>query len=53
MTGEATLSIVHSYAPGIVPQGEALKEGYSQNLWLYGKDHEITEVSGYLNILVL
>lgn len=34
-----------SYAPGVVPQAEAAKEGYSQNLWLLGDEHMLTEVS--------
>jgi branched-subunit amino acid aminotransferase/4-amino-4-deoxychorismate lyase len=34
-----------SYAPGIVPQKEAMAEGYSQNLWLLGDEHALTEVS--------
>ena len=35
----------NSYAPGIVPQGEAAKEGYGQILWLSGEDHMLTEAS--------
>ncbi|WWD18768.1 branched-chain amino acid aminotransferase [Kwoniella shandongensis] len=38
-----------NYAPGVVPQAEAAKEGYSQNLWLYGEDHALTEV-GTMNL---
>ncbi|KXS11918.1 branched-chain amino acid aminotransferase II [Gonapodya prolifera JEL478] len=41
-TGDAKLGV--NYAPGIKPQVEAAKEGYQQNLWLYGKDHQVTEV---------
>jgi hypothetical protein len=33
-----------NYAPGVVPQVEAAKEGYSQNLWLIGENHLLTEV---------
>lgn len=40
-----------SYAPGIVPQVAAAKEGYSQILWLLGDDHELTEV-GTMNLFV-
>ena len=38
-----------NYAPGIEPQLDALKDGYDQLLWLYGPDHEITEV-GTMNL---
>lgn len=40
-----------NYAPGIVPQKEAMKEGYSQNLWLLGEEHALTEV-GTMNLFV-
>jgi branched-subunit amino acid aminotransferase/4-amino-4-deoxychorismate lyase len=33
-----------NYAPGVVPQKEAAKLGYSQNLWLQGPEHYLTEV---------
>lgn len=37
--------------PGVVPQSEAAKEGYSQNLWLLGPEHALTEV-GTMNLFV-
>ncbi|OCF35006.1 branched-chain amino acid aminotransferase [Kwoniella heveanensis BCC8398] len=40
-----------NYAPGVVPQAEAAKEGYSQNLWLLGEEHALTEV-GTMNLFV-
>ncbi|CAI5730282.1 unnamed protein product [Peronospora destructor] len=40
-----------NYAPGILPQYSASKEGYSQNLWIFGPDHEITEV-GTMNLFI-
>ncbi|KAK1925683.1 putative branched-chain-amino-acid aminotransferase 2 [Papiliotrema laurentii] len=40
-----------NYAPGVVPQAEAAKEGYSQNLWLLGDEHMLTEV-GTMNLFV-
>ncbi len=40
-TGDAKLGV--NYAPGIRPQVEAAKEGYSQNLWLFGPEDQITE----------
>ncbi|WVQ80749.1 branched-chain amino acid aminotransferase [Cryptococcus sp. DSM 104549] len=40
-----------NYAPAVVPQGEAAKEGYSQNLWLLGEEHMLTEV-GTMNLFV-
>lgn len=40
-----------NYAPGVVPQKEAAKLGYSQNLWLLGPEHYLTEV-GTMNLFV-
>jgi len=47
-TGDAKIGA--NYAPGIRPQIEAAQDGYQQNLWLFGKDYEITEV-GKLNYI--
>ncbi|KAI9775984.1 MAG: hypothetical protein M1839_000683 [Geoglossum umbratile] len=33
-----------NYAPGIVPQLEAAKRGFQQNLWLFGEEGYVTEV---------
>ncbi|KIM33901.1 hypothetical protein M408DRAFT_325470 [Serendipita vermifera MAFF 305830] len=41
-----------NYAPGVVPQKEAAKLGYSQNLWLQGPEHYLTEV-GTMNLFVV
>lgn len=41
-----------NYSPGVVPQVEAAKQGYAQNLWLHGPDHELTEV-GTMNLFVV
>jgi branched-chain amino acid aminotransferase len=35
-----------------VPQVEAAKQGYAQNLWLHGPEHELTEV-GTMNLFVV
>lgn len=40
-----------NYAPGILPQLEAAKRGYQQNLWLFGEQHLLTEV-GTMNLFV-
>nr|XP_060636450.1 branched-chain-amino-acid aminotransferase, mitochondrial [Anolis sagrei ordinatus] len=40
-----------NYGPTIYVQNEASKEGCQQVLWLYGDDHQITEV-GTMNIFV-
>ncbi|KAL7420583.1 branched-chain-amino-acid transaminase bat2 [Cryptotrichosporon argae] len=40
-----------NYAPGVVPQAAAAKQGYSQNLWLLGDEHALTEV-GTMNLFV-
>ena len=37
-----------NYAPCIVPQLEAAKRGYHQNLWLFGEEEYVTE-SGAMN----
>lgn len=43
--GHKKLTSSSSYAPGVVPAGEAAKHGYGQILWLSGDDHTLTEVS--------
>lgn len=35
-----------NYAPTMKPQAEAVEQGYSQVLWLFGENHEVTEVGG-------
>jgi branched-chain amino acid aminotransferase len=40
-----------NYAPTVKAQQEAAKQGYQQNLWLFGSDHELTEV-GTMNLFV-
>jgi hypothetical protein len=50
--GDQLIECAGSYAPGIVPQIEAAKEGYGQILWLSGEDHTLTEV-GRLSLLIL
>ncbi|OBT53632.1 branched-chain amino acid aminotransferase [Pseudogymnoascus sp. 24MN13] len=40
-----------NYAPCIVPQLEAAKRGFHQNLWLFGKEEYVTEV-GTMNMWV-
>ncbi|KAG0006241.1 branched-chain-amino-acid aminotransferase [Modicella reniformis] len=41
-TGDAKIG--GNYAPCVRPQLDANKEGYQQNLWLFGPDHQLTEV---------
>ncbi|TCD67533.1 hypothetical protein EIP91_012287 [Steccherinum ochraceum] len=41
-----------NYAPGVVAQKEAAAKGYSQNLWLHGPEHHITEV-GTMNTMIV
>ncbi|CAG8506438.1 6778_t:CDS:2 [Ambispora gerdemannii] len=48
-TGDAKLG--GNYAPCVKPQIEAAAKGYQQNLWLFGKHDEITEV-GTMNCFV-
>lgn len=45
------LFLTSNYAPTIAPQVEAAKKGYTQILWLFGKDHYITEV-GTMNMFI-
>ncbi|KAF9930695.1 hypothetical protein FBU30_000156 [Linnemannia zychae] len=40
-TGDAKVG--GNYAPCIKPQLDANKEGFQQNLWLFGPDHQVTE----------
>jgi branched-chain amino acid aminotransferase len=40
-----------NYAPCIVPQMEAAKRGFHQNLWLFGEEEFVTEV-GTMNMFV-
>ncbi|KAJ3330714.1 branched-chain-amino-acid aminotransferase [Blyttiomyces sp. JEL0837] len=49
-TGDAKIG--GNYAPGIRPQIEVAKDGYQQNLWLFGEEEYITEV-GTMNLFVL
>lgn len=49
-TGAFKLGV--NYAPGIMPQKEAAKKGYHQNLWLHGPDHHLTEV-GTMNLFAV
>lgn len=41
-----------NYAPTIQVQKEAMKQGLQQVLWLYGDDHQVTEV-GTMNIFMM
>lgn len=49
-TGDAKLGA--NYGPGTLPQTEAAKRGYQQNLWLFGDEHYLTEV-GTMNMFVV
>ncbi|PGH08248.1 branched-chain amino acid aminotransferase [Helicocarpus griseus UAMH5409] len=40
-----------NYAPCILPQLEAAKKGFQQNLWLFGEEEYVTEV-GTMNLFV-
>ncbi|GAB5589475.1 branched-chain-amino-acid transaminase bat2 [Umbelopsis nana] len=50
--GTGSSKIGANYAAGILPQQLAAKEGYQQNLWLFGEQHELTEV-GTMNLFLL
>lgn len=49
--GTGGFKVGANYAPGIVPQFHAQERGYAQNLWIFGPEHEITEV-GTMNIFI-
>ena len=51
-TGTGAFKLGVNYAPGILPQKEAAKQGYAQNLWLHGPEHLLTEV-GTMNMFVV
>jgi branched-chain amino acid aminotransferase len=42
--GTGEYKIGANYAPGVLPQKQAGKLGYVQNLWLAGPEHNLTEV---------
>lgn len=46
-----TLSSARNYGPTVFVQQEAKKKGCEQVLWLYGPDHQLTEV-GTMNIFI-
>ena len=47
--GTGAAKVGGNYALGIRPAYEASRKGYAQILWLYGDDHQVTEV-GTMNI---
>ncbi|CAO3598753.1 unnamed protein product [Absidia cylindrospora] len=49
-TGDAKIG--GNYAPGLLPQRLAAARGSQQNLWLFGDDHQLTEV-GAMNLFLL
>ena len=42
--GVGNMKLGANYAPGVVPQIQAAKRGYHQNLWLFGEEDYVTEV---------
>ena len=51
-SGIGSYKLGANYAPGVMPQKKAANEGYSQNLWLHGEEHHLTEV-GTMNTFVV
>ncbi|KAG5461372.1 MAG: aminotransferase [Olpidium bornovanus] len=49
--GTGDTKIGGNYAPCVRPQVNAMAKGYQQNLWLFGPEHEVTEV-GTMNAFV-
>ena len=43
-SGTGAYKLGANYAPGVMPQKAAIKQGYTQNLWLHGPEHYLTEV---------
>ncbi|KAI7878940.1 branched-chain amino acid aminotransferase II [Lichtheimia hyalospora FSU 10163] len=50
--GTGDSKIGGNYAVGLLPQLLAAKKGFQQNLWLFGDDHQLTEV-GAMNLFIL
>ncbi|KAG8906611.1 hypothetical protein FRB99_006481 [Tulasnella sp. 403] len=50
--GTGSYKLGANYAPCLIPQAEAMKKGYDQNLWLLGEEHLLTEV-GTMNLFVV
>lgn len=50
--GVGNVKVGGNYAPTIDVGAKAMQKGYSQVLWLYGDNHEVTEV-GAMNIFFL
>jgi branched-chain amino acid aminotransferase len=50
--GTGNYKIGSNYAPTVKIQLDAAKRGHQQNLWLFGEDHQLTEV-GTMNCFVL
>ena len=44
LLGTGAFKIGANYAPAVFPQKQAAKQGYVQNLWLSGAEHNLTEV---------
>lgn len=51
MSHPTSLPSTRNYGPTVLVQQEARKQGCEQVLWLYGPDHQLTEV-GTMNIFV-
>lgn len=49
--GVGNMKLGANYAPCIVPQLEAARKGFHQNLWLFGEESYVTEV-GTMNMFV-
>lgn len=49
--GTGAFKLGANYATGVVPQVQAASDGYQQILWLFGDDHELTEV-GTMNLFL-
>lgn len=50
--GYGSYKLGANYSPCVVPQAEAARLGYAQNLWLHGPEHYLTEV-GTMNLFVV
>ncbi|KAJ7786054.1 branched chain amino acid aminotransferase [Mycena metata] len=50
--GTGAYKLGANYAAGVMPQKSAAALGYSQNLWLHGEEHYLTEV-GTMNMFIV
>jgi len=51
--GTGYAKVAGNYAASLLPAQEAMNEGYQQLIWTDGKDHELIEESGTMNLMFI